>query len=141
MDTEYTVHLHIHITTIPFSKSAFASGSSNLWFKSTRKEGSVQNIIHRCHVADPDPGSGAFLSPGPGIRNRFSLDPGYQTHIFQSFAIIFRIKSSIILCELAYIFFFTFFKKKNNLNFVLFKATKKEGQKLGGIKIWIRNPA
>ncbi len=29
-------------------------------------------------VADPDPGSGAFLTPGPGsgIRNRFFPDPG-----------------------------------------------------------------
>jgi hypothetical protein len=27
-------------------------------------------------VADPDPGSGAFLTPGSGIRNRFSPDPG-----------------------------------------------------------------
>jgi hypothetical protein len=29
-------------------------------------------------VADPDPGSGAFLPPGPGIRIRdeFFVDPG-----------------------------------------------------------------
>ncbi len=27
-------------------------------------------------VADPDPGSGAFLTPGSGIRNRFFPDPG-----------------------------------------------------------------
>ncbi len=27
-------------------------------------------------VADPDPGSGAFLAPGSGIRNRFFPDPG-----------------------------------------------------------------
>ncbi len=26
-------------------------------------------------VADPDPGSGAFLTPGYGIRNRFFPDP------------------------------------------------------------------
>jgi hypothetical protein len=26
-------------------------------------------------VADPDPGSGAFLTPGSGIRNRFFPDP------------------------------------------------------------------
>ncbi len=36
-------------------------------------------------VTDPDPGSGAFLTPGPGsgIRNRFFPDPGSQTHIFE----------------------------------------------------------
>ncbi len=32
----------------------------------------------RISVADPYPGSGAFLTPGPGsgIRNRFFPDPG-----------------------------------------------------------------
>ncbi len=35
-------------------------------------------------VADPDPGSGAFLTPGSGIRNRLFPDPGSQTHIFES---------------------------------------------------------
>jgi hypothetical protein len=39
-----------------------------------------------------DPGSGAFLTPGSGIRNRFFpdpgsriSDPGSQDHIFKSF--------------------------------------------------------
>jgi hypothetical protein len=36
-------------------------------------------------VADPDPGSGAFLTPESGIRNRFFPDPGSQDHIFKSF--------------------------------------------------------
>jgi hypothetical protein len=35
-------------------------------------------------VADPDPGSGAFLTPGSGIQNRFIPDLGSQTHIFES---------------------------------------------------------
>ena len=39
-------------------------------------------------VADPDPGSGAFLTPGSRIRNRFFPDPGSQT---------FWVKSSINL--------------------------------------------
>jgi hypothetical protein len=29
-------------------------------------------------------GSGAFLTPGSGIRKRFFPDPRYQTHIFES---------------------------------------------------------
>jgi len=32
-------------------------------------------------VADPDPGSGAFWTPGSGIRNRFFPDPG-SDHYF-----------------------------------------------------------
>jgi hypothetical protein len=35
-------------------------------------------------IPDPDPGSGAFLTPESGIRNRFFPDPGSQTHIFES---------------------------------------------------------
>jgi hypothetical protein len=35
-------------------------------------------------VADLDPGSGAFLTPGSVIRNRFFPDPGSQTRIFES---------------------------------------------------------
>jgi len=31
-----------------------------------------------------DPGSGAFLTTGSGILNRFFPDPGSQTHIFES---------------------------------------------------------
>ncbi len=33
-------------------------------------------------VADPDPGSGTFLTPGSGIRNRFFPDPG-SDHYFR----------------------------------------------------------
>jgi hypothetical protein len=40
-------------------------------------------------VADPDPGSGAFLTPGSGIRNRVFPDPGSQDHILKSFLTIF----------------------------------------------------
>jgi hypothetical protein len=43
-------------------------------------------------VADPDPGSGAFLTPGSGIRNRFFPDPGSQTHTFESLVTIFWAK-------------------------------------------------
>jgi hypothetical protein len=44
--------------------------------------------------ADPDAGSGAFLTPGSGIRNRFFSgsrisNPGSKDHIFKSFLIIF----------------------------------------------------
>ncbi len=49
-------------------------------------EGQVQPLtalIFRATIdAHPDPGSGAFLTPGSGIRNRFFPDPGSQTHIF-----------------------------------------------------------
>jgi hypothetical protein len=39
-----------------------------------------------------DPGSGAFLTPGSGIRNRFFPDPGSPTHIFESLLVIFLSK-------------------------------------------------
>jgi len=44
--------------------------------------GSATLHIGTGSVADPDPGSGAFLTPGSGIRNRFFLllflDPGSE---------------------------------------------------------------
>ncbi len=37
---------------------------------------SVDKGFYNSSVAAPDPGSGAFLTPGSGIRNRFFPDPG-----------------------------------------------------------------
>jgi hypothetical protein len=71
-------------------------------------------------VEDPGPGSGAFLTPGSGIRNRFFRipdpgfripdpgfripdpgfripDPGSQTHLFEILVTIVWVKSSIFL--------------------------------------------
>jgi hypothetical protein len=53
------------------------------------------NPLVRGSVADP--GSGAFLTPGSGIRDRFFPDPGFQIHIFESLVTIFWVKNSIIL--------------------------------------------
>ncbi len=69
--------------------------------------------------ADPDPGSGAFLTPGSGIRNKFFSDPGSQSHIFESLVTIFWVKSSIIGPN----FFLQHFKTKIIFNFVKFVAT------------------
>ncbi len=71
----------------------------------------VQSTVLVHSVADPDPGSGAFLTPGFGIRNGFFPDPGSipdlgsHDHILKSFLTIFSVKSSIILGKLAQIFF------------------------------------
>jgi hypothetical protein len=58
-------------------------------------------------AADTDPGSGAFLTPVSGIRERFFPDPGSQAHIFESLVKILWVKSTIILCKLAQTFVFT----------------------------------
>jgi hypothetical protein len=73
-------------------------------------------------VADLDPGSGAFLTPGSRIRNRFFPDPGSQTHIFESLVTIFWVKSSIIF-ENWPKFLLQHFKTKIIFNFVKFVAT------------------
>jgi hypothetical protein len=57
-------------------------------------------------AADPDPGSGAFLTPGSGIG--FSRIPNSY---FESLVITFWVKSSIILWNLAHIVFFSSSKK------------------------------
>jgi hypothetical protein len=58
--------------------------------------GNLLGLDLHCSVADPDPGFGAFLTPGSGIRNRFFpdpgpriSDPGSQTHIFESLVTFF----------------------------------------------------
>jgi hypothetical protein len=45
-------------------------------FYSSLKIYAIKNKNIPASVADPDPGSGAFLTPGSGIRNRFFPDPG-----------------------------------------------------------------
>ena len=44
------------------------------------------DLMHVTSVADPDPGSGAFLTPGSGIGFSVSRisDPGSQPHIFEN---------------------------------------------------------
>jgi hypothetical protein len=71
--------------------------------KPLRDSGKEKNSVtlnNFSSVADPDPGSDAFLTPGSGIRNRFFpdpgpriLDPGSQTHIFESLVTIFVYKA------------------------------------------------
>ncbi len=38
----------------------------------------ILHSFYESSVTDPDLGSGAFLTPGSGIRNRFFTDPGSQ---------------------------------------------------------------
>jgi len=45
-------------------------------FKFFRCYPNPENIFFFTSVADPDPGSGAFLTPASGIWNRFIPDPG-----------------------------------------------------------------
>ncbi len=75
-------------------------------------------------VADPDPVSGAFLTPGSGIRNRFFPDPGSQTHIFESLVTYFGKKYNTSL-KIGPNFFLQHFKTKIIFNFVKFVATIK----------------
>ncbi len=78
-------------------------------------EGSGARSVLVTSVADP--GSGAFLTPGSGIRYRFFPGPGSQTHIFESLVKIEFLKLIQI--------FFRHFKNKIIFNFVKFVATKK----------------
>ncbi len=77
-------------------------------------------------ISVADPGAGAFLTPGSGIRNRFFPDPGSQTHIFESLITIFLVKTSKIYNSLKIgpNSFLQHFKNKIILNFVRFVATK-----------------
>ncbi len=63
-----------------------------------------------------DPGSGAFLTPGSRIRNRFFPDLGSQTHIVESLATIFG-QEVLEFFENWPKFFSFAFQKLNNLQF------------------------
>ncbi len=78
-------------------------------------------------VADPDPGSGAFLTPGSGISFFRIPDLRSQTHMFESLVTIFWVESSIILCNW-HNFILCQFKIKTIFNFVIIVATKKVRQ-------------
>jgi hypothetical protein len=61
--------LNNHVAAAVTGSPALVESLVGIWFAS---------IICLAIVADPDPGSGAFLTPGPGsgIRNRFFPDLG-----------------------------------------------------------------
>ncbi len=69
-------------------------------------------LLFRTSVAVPDPGSGAFLTPGPESGHRFGIsfsrfrisDPGSPTHISESLVTIFWVKKTLILSKLATFF-------------------------------------
>jgi hypothetical protein len=69
-------------------------------------------------------GSGIWCFFDPGIRNSFTLDPGSQTHIFESLVTVFLIKSSIIL-KIGPEFFLQHFKDKIIFNYVKFGLQKR----------------
>jgi hypothetical protein len=50
-------------------------------------------------VADPDPGSGAFLTLGSGTGFFWISYPRSQIHIFESLMTFLGVKSSVMLCK------------------------------------------
>jgi hypothetical protein len=81
------------------------------------------NNYRYASVADPDPGSGAFLTPGSGTRNRFFPDPGSQTHTFESSSDNFLGIKFYNSLKIGPNFFLQHFKTKIMYNFVKFVAT------------------
>jgi hypothetical protein len=77
-------------------------------------------------VADPDPGSGAFLTPGSGIRNGFILFRiPYPKPIFLKLCDNFLGKKFCNSLKIEPKFFLQHFKNIIIFNFVKFVATKK----------------
>ncbi len=79
-------------------------------------------------VADPDPGSGAFLTPGSGIRNRFFPDLGFRipNSYFREFSDNILGKKFYNSLRIAPNFILQHLKTKIMYNFVKFVATYRE---------------
>ncbi len=78
-------------------------------------------------IADPDPGSGAFVTPGSGIWNRFFPNPGSRISkpYYCELSDNFLGKKFYNSLKIGTIFFLRHFKNKIIFNFVKFVATKK----------------
>ena len=72
-----------------------------------------------------DLGSGAFLTPGSGIRDRFFPDPGSQTHIFKSLVTICLGKKFYNSLKIGPNFFLQHFKNKIFQFCEIYGSTKK----------------
>ncbi len=82
----------------------------------------IKSTCDQSSVADPDAGSGAFLSLDPGLGISFFWIPD-PIHISNSLLKIFWVKNTSILCQLTQIFLYTCSKHLIIFNFVKFKAT------------------
>jgi hypothetical protein len=86
-------------------------------------------MLIQTSIVAPDPGSGAFFTPGPGsgIRNRFIPDLGFwiQNPYFLERSDKFLDKKFYNSLKTGPNFFLQHFKNKIILNFVKFVATKK----------------
>ena len=80
-------------------------------------------FFHFCSVADSDPGSVAFLTPGSGIGFFRIPDLGSQDHICKSFFDNFFGKKFYNSLKIGQNFFLQHFKAKIIYNFVKFVAT------------------
>ncbi len=98
--------------------------------------------------ADPDPGSGAFLTPGSGIRNRFfpSLGSRIPSPYFWELGYNYLGKKFYNSLKMGQKIFLQHFKNSMKYNFVKFMATKK-GMTTNFFRpsllllFWIRNTA
>ncbi len=87
----------------------------------------ISNTGITISVADPDPGSGAFLTPGSGIRNRIFPDLGSRipNPYFRELSDNFLCKKFYNSLKIGPNFFLQHFKNKIMFSFVKFVATIK----------------
>ncbi len=93
-------------------------------------------------VADPDPGSGAFLTPESGIPKRFFPDPGSRipNPYFWELIDNFLGKKFYNSLKIGPNYFLRHFKNKIIFNFVKFVATKNDMTTNFFCCFWIRDP-
>ncbi len=101
------IRMGIGIVWIPIRIRIYSRSASKRW-RSTI-------LVLESSVADPDPGSGAFLTPGSGIPNPYFWELS-DNFLGKKLYNYFKIDPN---------FFLQHFKTKTIFNFVKFVATKK----------------
>ncbi len=95
------------------------------WFKIIFRPVAWKRVKHISSVPDPDPGSGAFLTSGSGIRNRFFSGSRIPNPYFWELRDNFLGKKFYNSLKIGPNFFLQQFKTKIMYNFVKFVATLK----------------
>ncbi len=89
-------HFAINVQCLGLVNYKLLTRNDHVQQKITMSSGRLIKHHHACSVADPDPGSGACLTPGSGmgIQSRYRSGMNIFDHISESLETIFWLKNA-----------------------------------------------